>query len=66
EQRSACGGRPRASVRRSTAIAPYLDSLDPKYATAVVGKNTAVSAEIDFDYFIYTGERVHNYQVNRQ
>ena len=64
------GGRPgrqRPPARRSSsAIASYLDSLDPKYATAIVGKNTAVTAEIDFDYFIYVGERVHNYQVNRQ
>ena len=61
-------GRSRASARRSTpsGIAPYLESLDPKYATAIVGKNTAVTAEIDFDYYIYVGERVHNYQVNRQ
>lgn len=50
----------------ATGIAPYLESLDPKYATAIVGKGTGVTAEIDFDYYIYIGERVYTYQVNQQ
>ena len=48
------------------AIGPYLDSLNLKYASRVVGKQKEISAEIDFDYCIYVGERVYSYPVNQQ
>ncbi|MBR2364519.1 MAG: hypothetical protein IKA79_04900 [Lentisphaeria bacterium] len=56
----------RRNVQREAAgIAPYLDPRDLRYATPIVGKNRSVTAEIDFDYYIYIGERVHTYQVNQ-
>ncbi|MBO5762106.1 MAG: hypothetical protein J6S53_11275 [Lentisphaeria bacterium] len=56
----------RTAAETQTALTPYLNSLDPKYGTAIVGKTKGVTAELDFDYYIYIGERVHTYQVNQQ
>lgn len=63
-RRSLYGNRNTAAA--SGGISDYLDSLNEKYGTAIVGKNKEVTAEIDFDYYIYTGERVHTYQFNKQ
>lgn len=56
----------RQETENTNSISEYLNYLSEKYATAVVGKNTDVKAEIDFDYYIYIGERVHTYQFNKQ
>lgn len=58
--------RNRTRSAEQSAISPYLDSLNLKYASRVVGKQKEISAEIDFDYCIYVGERVYSYPVNQQ
>lgn len=58
--------RNRNTAESQSLLTPYLNSLDPKYGTAVVGNSKGVTAELDFDYYIYIGERVHTYQVNQQ
>ena len=58
--------RTRTAAADLGAIGPYLDSLNLKYASRVVGKQKEISAEIDFDYCIYVGERVYSYPVNQQ
>ena len=58
--------RNRTQAAEQGALAPYLDSLNLKYASRVVGKQKEISAEIDFDYCIYVGERVYSYPVSQQ
>lgn len=48
------------------AIAPYLNTTDLKYASKIVGKQQEISAEIDFDYYIFIGERVYSYPAGQQ
>ena len=57
--------RSRTAVNQGE-LAPYLDSLNEKYASRVVGKQEEITAEVDFDYCIYVGERVYSYPVNQQ